>query len=70
MTSDQAKGYSTNPELMWLYPQEHKPPLNCKIAILTIGGIQMTGVWNDADCIAWRHLFKRDHEKERSLGIK
>lgn len=53
----------------WLYPQEHKPPAGTKIALLTRGGIQVTGEWrDDGSFIAWQYLFKRDKEKENQYA--
>jgi len=63
--TDQAKGYAVDKNLMWKYPWEETPPKGIKIAILTGGGIQITGDWKDnVGYLAWQRLFKRDHAKE------
>lgn len=62
------KDYQTDPELTWWYPHEHTPPKDTKIFLLTFGGIALVGRWG-ADCVAWRPLFKRDKDKEKSLNL-
>lgn len=49
----------------WLYPYagDEAPPLNTKIFILTRGCTAIVGEWGPTD-IGWRHLFKRNKEKE------
>ena len=41
-----------------------KPPENTKLLLLTTGGICTTGVWNNAWCLGWLPLPKRNMEKE------
>lgn len=61
------KGYSTDPELEWYYPQDYTPPKGVKVFLLTKGGVAVTGVWKDnAGFIGWRPLFKRNLEKEQT----
>lgn len=59
------KGYETDPALKWIYPHKELPPMGVKLAILTIGGIQITGTWRwDGGYVAWQRLFKRDPDLE------
>jgi hypothetical protein len=58
------KAYVTDPNLRWIYPHEETPPSGVKLALLTIGGVQVTGLWRQGSFIAWQRLFKRDKEKE------
>ena len=62
--------YSTDPNLRWIYPHEEPPPQGTKLALLTIGGMQVVGIWEPRSFVAWQHLFKRDHEVERSIANK
>jgi hypothetical protein len=45
-------------------------PRGVKLTLLTIGKIQVTGVWtDDGSYIAWAPLLKRDKLVEDALGI-
>ena len=57
--------YETDPTLRWIYPEDEDPPRATKLALLTRGNIQVTGVWEDGGSYkAWQRLFKRDKTKE------
>lgn len=58
-------------ESYWRYPAngELAPP-NVGVQLLTIGGIQVTGIWcDDGGCIAWAPKIKRNKDLERRLGL-
>lgn len=58
------KTYSVG-SIPWIYPCDQAAPAGIKVALLTRGGVQVTGVWrNGGDFIAWQKLFKRDRSKE------
>lgn len=49
----------------WEYPHQKAPPRGKKIALLTEGGMQTHGHWQeDGGFIGWQYLFKRDKEAE------
>ena len=50
----------------FMYPHAGDPPApkDTKILLLTQGGICLTGFWNDAWCLGWLPLPKRNMEKE------
>lgn len=53
----------------WRY--EEPAPKDTKLALLTIGGHQVTGIWSGKfgeHYIAWSGLLKRDKEVEKRLG--
>ena len=57
--------YITDPALRWIYPHQETPPQGVKLALLTIGGVQVTGAWtNGGHYMAWQRLFKRDKTEE------
>lgn len=54
----------------FLYPGagDQKPPGGAKVQLLTIGGICVTGQWNDSGAfLGWAPLPKRDRKKEAQL---
>ncbi len=54
-------------QVQWIYPSVQTPPKGQKLALLTRGGIQVTGMWRaGGDFIAWQYLFRRDKNLERS----
>lgn len=51
--------------IKWIYPCDQRAPTGVKLALLTRGGIQVTGPWRDGgDFLAWQNLFGRDRSKE------
>lgn len=61
------KQYVVDPDLRWIYPQQEAPLKGVKLSLLTRGGVQVVGFWQDGgDYLAWQRLFKRDHTLERS----
>ncbi len=66
-----SKDYEVDPDMYWIYPKQELPPMGRKLALLTQGGIQVTGTWpSDGSCIAWQRLFKRDHDYEHNMTHK
>ena len=61
-----AKGYEADKNLRWIYPDQERPPRGVKLALLTIGNIQVTGDWTEGPYKAWQRLFTRDKEHERN----
>jgi hypothetical protein len=54
--------------MVWIYPDQESPPRGVKIALLTIGNIEVTGNWtDDGRYKAWQRLFSRDKEHEKNL---
>lgn len=54
----------------WLYPADHTPPTGVKLALLTRGGVQVTGQWSgDGSFTAWQYLFRRDKTKESEESL-
>jgi hypothetical protein len=54
--------------MVWIYPDQEPAPRGVKIALLTIGNIEVTGNWtDDGRYKAWQRLFSRDKEHERLL---
>lgn len=63
--------YQTDKNLKWIYPWVQEPPRGVKLALLTLGDVQVSGVWrDDGSCKAWQKLFKRDKEAERSEAAR
>lgn len=65
------KGYVTSPECVFRYPMagDDRPPGGAKVLLLTIGGVCVTGSWQDSGAFTgWAPLPKRDKEKEKSIG--
>ncbi len=59
------KQVAVSEDIYWIYPKDALPPMGKKLAILTSGGVQITGDWrHDGGFIAWQYLFKRDKSKE------
>lgn len=44
-------------------------PKGVKLTLLTLGNIQVTGVWSKNLYKAWAPLLKRDKQMEKELGI-
>ena len=57
----------------WRYvanPEHEQPPRGAKLSLLTCGGVQVTGEWQEGyGYIAWAPLIKRNKWLEKSLGI-
>lgn len=58
-------------EPCWHYPANGEPaPKGELVQLLTIGGVQVQGIWRDNGCyIAWAKNLVRDVELERRLGL-
>jgi hypothetical protein len=48
MRVNQAEGIATDTNFQYLNPLTHTPPLGVKINILTIGGVNIQGMWPSA----------------------
>lgn len=58
---------------LWLYPAagDPLPTPNCKVQLLTIGGVHISGPWvNNGFYLAWLPLPKRDRVKEDLIKDK
>jgi hypothetical protein len=54
--------------MKWIYPDQEPAPRGVKIALLTIGNIEVTGNWtDDGRYKAWQRLFSRDKEHEKKI---
>lgn len=70
MTTTPTKGYVTTDTLMFMYPGvgDPQPPGGAKVLLLTIGGVCVTGQWqNNGHFLGWAPMPKRDKEKEACL---
>lgn len=58
-------------ESHWRYPAAGAlAPRGIEVQLLTKGGIQVRGVWEDGGAfIAWAPMIKRDKELERKYGL-
>jgi hypothetical protein len=63
--ADDSKSYEADKNLKWIHPDDEAPPRGKKIALRTIGGMQVTGEWrNDGGFTHWQRLFTLDKELE------
>lgn len=63
------KGYATDPELKWIYPDQKSPPAGVKLHLLTKWGYAIHGMWDDSGFYtAWQYLPKRDMEHEDAIN--
>jgi hypothetical protein len=57
--------------MVWIYPDQESPPRGVKIALLTIGNIEVTGNWtDDGRYKAWQRLFSRDKRHENLIALQ
>lgn len=70
MTTIPAKGYVASDSTKFLYPAigDPQPPGGSKVLLLTIGGVCVTGTWqNNGHFLGWAPMPKRDKTKEQQL---
>lgn len=60
-------GYLAGDSSFWRYAVP--APKGIKLSLLTKGGVQVVGVWEDDLYVAWAPLIKRNKESEKRLGL-
>ncbi len=63
------KEYATG-ELFYFDPDLRPAPKGVKLTLLTRGGIQVTGFWEEDLYVAWQYLFKIPQSVKDKMKMK